>query len=251
MEITESKGKLLYKWYVLNHKTIEDIANHINKSKSYVKRLLISHNIPLKPENRHFQRPYIFIPKLKEMYYREGLSQVKIGNYFGCSDYVISKFMKEHDLEILPNTRKSGCSNKGKSMPTEQRQKISKTRKKLLKDGKIIHPRLGVLLSDETKAKISESLRKRNSNSGNSCRDRHYRSNFYRNRKLALIRDEYSCQQCYTNENLHVHHWEPYRISFNDHLDNLVTLCSSCHSRLHQEYIREGFYEDCRMAGLI
>lgn len=251
MEITESKGKLLYKWYVLNHNTLEDVSNHINKSKSYVKKLLISYTIPLKPENRHFQRPYIFIPKLKEMYYKEGLSQVKIGNYFGCSDYVISQFMKEHNIEILPNTRKAAGANKGKPMPIKQRHKLSATRKKLFKDGKILHPRLGVVLSDETKAKISESLRKRNSNSGNSYRDGHYRSDFNRNRKLALLRDEYSCQQCYTKESLHVHHWEPYRISCNDQLDNLVTLCSSCHSWLHQEYIREGFYEDCRIGGLI
>lgn len=60
----------------------------------------------------------------------------------------------------------------------------------------------------------------------------------------ALARDGYSCQQCDTTENLEVHHWEPYFISFDNSLDNLVTLCRPCHQDKHEEYRREGFYAD-------
>lgn len=60
----------------------------------------------------------------------------------------------------------------------------------------------------------------------------------------ALERDGYCCQQCDADDHLEVHHWEPYAISFNNHPDNLVTLCRSCHQDKHAEYVREGFYED-------
>lgn len=61
---------------------------------------------------------------------------------------------------------------------------------------------------------------------------------------FALKRDEYTCQQCGSTENLEVHHWEPYFVSFDNSPDNLVTFCRSCHQDKHEEYRREGFYED-------
>ena len=60
----------------------------------------------------------------------------------------------------------------------------------------------------------------------------------------ALDRDNNTCQQCEATTNLEVHHWEPYFISFDNSLDNLVTLCRDCHQAKHEEYRREGFYED-------
>ena len=63
-------------------------------------------------------------------------------------------------------------------------------------------------------------------------------------RLLALERDGRACQQCGSERDLHVHHWEPYWISFDNSLENLVTLCQGCHKAKHEEYIREGFYED-------
>lgn len=61
---------------------------------------------------------------------------------------------------------------------------------------------------------------------------------------FTLNRDGYECQQCGSADCLEVHHWEPYFISFNNHPDNLVTLCRPCHQDKHVEYVREGFYED-------
>ncbi len=54
-------------------------------------------------------------------------------------------------------------------------------------------------------------------------------------RKACLERDEYRCQQCFTWNDLCVHHLK----SFNDYtklrfdVDNGITLCRSCHGRLH------------------
>ncbi len=61
---------------------------------------------------------------------------------------------------------------------------------------------------------------------------------------FTLARDDYKCQQCGADDSLEVHHWEPYFISFDNHPDNLVTLCRLCHQEKHAEYVREGFYED-------
>ena len=60
----------------------------------------------------------------------------------------------------------------------------------------------------------------------------------------ALKRWGYKCAQCATKKNLHVHHWEPYRISLDNGQDNLVVLCRDCHVEKHEEYRKEGFYED-------
>jgi 5-methylcytosine-specific restriction endonuclease McrA len=63
-------------------------------------------------------------------------------------------------------------------------------------------------------------------------------------KRYALERDEYTCQCCGSVEQLEVHHWEPYSISFDNSPENLVTLCKECHIDKHKEYRREGFYED-------
>lgn len=56
---------------------------------------------------------------------------------------------------------------------------------------------------------------------------------FRRARKQALLRDGYQCQSCGTRENLTVHHQIKARtapeLAFD--VDNLITLCRSCHGR--------------------
>ena len=51
------------------------------------------------------------------------------------------------------------------------------------------------------------------------------------NRELALLRDNYTCQECGGKDNLEVHHIK-YRASGHK-LENLVTLCYHCHSLKH------------------
>lgn len=58
-------------------------------------------------------------------------------------------------------------------------------------------------------------------------------------RKRALRRDQYRCQSCgrcesnHQGVDLHVHHILPKKDGGNDTLDNAITLCKSCHNRLH------------------
>lgn len=52
-------------------------------------------------------------------------------------------------------------------------------------------------------------------------------------RQQVLRRDDWRCQSCGAMSNLEVHHQE-----FRSHLgadseDNLITLCSACHRRVH------------------
>ena len=53
-------------------------------------------------------------------------------------------------------------------------------------------------------------------------------------RKAVLIRDGLRCQLCGHEKNLHVHHVTYDRI-YDEDLDDLITLCSDCHSGLHKK----------------
>lgn len=60
------------------------------------------------------------------------------------------------------------------------------------------------------------------------------------NREKALERDKYTCQRCGATEDLHVHHRDGNGVTTpkearNNALDNLQTLCRSCHTTVHQE----------------
>jgi 5-methylcytosine-specific restriction endonuclease McrA len=58
------------------------------------------------------------------------------------------------------------------------------------------------------------------------------------NRIKALERDNYTCQRCGTNDDLHVHHIDGLGTTTpldqrNNALENLQTLCRSCHTTVH------------------
>ncbi len=71
-----------------------------------------------------------------------------------------------------------------------------------------------------------------------------YGANWQTQRAKALERDNHHCQTCGTaarpNQGLHVHHIRPFRdfppgrVDEANQLDNLVTLCPSCHRRAEQ-----------------
>lgn len=54
----------------------------------------------------------------------------------------------------------------------------------------------------------------------------------------TLERDNFTCQHCGSSENLHIHHIDKKGSNVpkeqkNNALDNLITLCRSCHTRVH------------------
>lgn len=60
---------------------------------------------------------------------------------------------------------------------------------------------------------------------------------FSGNRQAVLKRDDYKCRQCSATEKLVVHHEDKNgrgRPDPNNEMDNLITLCRSCHIQVHR-----------------
>jgi hypothetical protein len=77
---------------------------------------------------------------------------------------------------------------------------------------------------------------------GGQERHRFYGPNWEEQREAALERDDYECVMCAAGDDLNVHHKVPLRNFDRDRdgwwrraneLDNLLTLCRSCHSEVH------------------
>ena len=52
-------------------------------------------------------------------------------------------------------------------------------------------------------------------------------------RLRVLHRDSWRCQFCGSRTNLEIHHQQFRSHSGEDHEENLITLCASCHSQVH------------------
>lgn len=74
-------------------------------------------------------------------------------------------------------------------------------------------------------------------------RDRRYGPNWSRSREKALDRDDHECLMCGSESDLNVHHKKPIHTFDKDRhewwkeanaLKNLITLCRSCHMKVHQ-----------------
>ena len=60
-------------------------------------------------------------------------------------------------------------------------------------------------------------------------------------RQRVLWRDGWRCQFCGRMSNLEVHHQEFRSLSGEDIEQNLISLCSACHSRVHEARISMDF----------
>ena len=101
----------------------------------------------------------------------------------------------------------------------------------------------------------SQFIRSGNSFCSKSCKKAVLkRYNKYRRERLwfsgkrdeVLKRDNFECQFCRTKEDLCVHHKDGNGRGSkdpNNSLDNLITLCLSCHRKLHQTLPREKYYK--------
>ena len=61
-----------------------------------------------------------------------------------------------------------------------------------------------------------------------------YTSHFKSMRPLVLERDGHQCRECGKHENLHIHHIT-YQNEGSELLDDLITLCGSCHGRVQND----------------
>jgi 5-methylcytosine-specific restriction endonuclease McrA len=54
-------------------------------------------------------------------------------------------------------------------------------------------------------------------------------------RSLVLERDGWRCQECGSTNYLQVHHLKPKSKLGSDVMNNLITVCVSCHGKRHRE----------------
>jgi 5-methylcytosine-specific restriction endonuclease McrA len=57
-------------------------------------------------------------------------------------------------------------------------------------------------------------------------------------RDAAIKRDGNKCQRCGSSKRLTAHHKLPRADGGLDHLDNLKTVCGTCHIKEHHDYMR-------------
>jgi Holliday junction DNA helicase RuvB len=57
-------------------------------------------------------------------------------------------------------------------------------------------------------------------------------------RRKVLARDGHKCRLCGSRHRLHIHHIIPVSMGGPTELDNLITLCRSCHARVHAGLVR-------------
>ena len=124
---------------------------------------------------------------------------------------------------------------------TEQtKKKQSKSRRKGLKEGKIIvwnkNKKNPYIKGDKNPAKRPEvrkklSLQKRGSKNPNwvGGTETYRGMDWFPNKKRILKNKGYKCQRCNKEGKVDVHHLVPYRISHDNSLENLLVLCRSCH----------------------
>ena len=99
--------------------------------------------------------------------------------------------------------------------------------------------------SEEWNRKISEALKGNKSYLWKGGINSEYRvKNFDWNilRKKIYKRDNWTCQVCrkHCRKDIQCHHLIPYRISQDDRMKNLITLCKSCHKKMEhsgQQYL--------------
>lgn len=140
--------------------------------------------------------------------------------------------------------------HKGKIISIKQRKQISDTNKKKgLTPPKEFWFKKGRLVTDEEKIQISKIM-KGNTNGfqkgqkawnyidGRSLylTTARYGDDWSKIRLIVYTRDEFKCQSCGVLMNKikkphHVHHIIPFLNSFDNSLNNLITLCPSCHRK--------------------
>ena len=125
-------------------------------------------------------------------------------------------------------------SNKVRNMGGES----GKTRKKLYKEGNLT-------FSEEHRKKL-RGRKPWNYIDGRSrfLTTARYGDDWEAIRLLIYKRDNCTCQECGITMNdakipFHVHHKIPFLISFDNSLNNLTTLCPSCHRKIEAEIMRK------------
>ncbi len=157
---------------------------------------------------------------------KETIDKISIGN----KEYWAS-LTKEERKQTEEHKSKISDSLKGRISPNKGRQAWNK----------------GIPSSEETKKKQSENRKgNKNPNWNDGSSFEPYAPEFNKEKKQQILeRDNYICQnpQCNLEENmdLHIHHIDYDKK--NNNPENLITLCSSCHTKTNGKKKRQYYTE--------
>jgi len=184
---------------------------------------------------------------LYQKYWNEEMSQSEIADVCDCSDETIRRWMERHGIEKRDSSEAISLSWEGDD---ERRQETAEHINRVREENPPENIRTGEH-RPETIEKMSEV--KQGENNPNWCGgyEGEYGHTWPRMREKALERDEYECQVCGAEEQLHVHHKLPVR-TFEDpdeahYMVNLVTCCVSCHPKLDRISRRHTFVRDVQI----
>jgi 5-methylcytosine-specific restriction endonuclease McrA len=233
----------IIEFYLKDKMTAQEIADKLGyKTGTTILNRL--HKLGITIRDRYeCQRP-LFIDEstLRYLYETKQTSIDNIGLMFGCSDGPIKRLLEKYKIEIRDKTYKIR-DLKITDLPLDKLKltccRISESRKEGFANGNIVHWNKGRHWDIETRNQISKTLL-----DGRDPAPSNYGKDWKMQRTTRLQIDNFMCQQCATTEKLEVHHWEPYRFSYDNGLDNLVTLCETCHREIHETYKKEGFIKE-------
>ena len=174
--------------------------------------------------------------------YNELKSSYKVASFFNASPTVIKRILKEEDvLRSQSNAAKERDNSylKGMKRTKETKKKLSDIAKQ--RTG-CKNPFYGKSHTEEAKRKIGKQSKlrvgKRNPNYKDGSyvrRERDYKIQEMKPlRKSVFIRDNHTCKLCNKRGGeLHAHHLIPFWVKKECYLDeeNLITVCSTCHSK--------------------
>lgn len=157
----------------------------------------------------------------------------------------ISKICKYcHNLFSLKRTNQTYCSVEcvhmstvGKARPQSVKDAVSKANKGRVSPNKgKKYPEL----SGENSPRWNGGTTKR-------AQKRVSKPEWKELRKIIYERDNWTCQRCKkkVHKGIQCHHKNPWETSHNNDVDNLVTLCTSCHMIVEWEYIKKGIIFIC------
>lgn len=156
-------------------------------------------------------------------FYRRKDSQT--GYHNQCKECISKKYKKwrKDNTEKLKKYRKEYKKNNPEKVKEGKRKEYLKNREKYINRSKKYYEKLKKELGYYPLKLISEQRR------------------FGGNRIKVLERDNYTCQKCDSKKLICVHHVDGTGRGskiHNNNLDNLITLCRNCHTKIHKP--REG-----------
>lgn len=193
--------------------------------------------------------------ELEQMYTTERLSSIKIATKIGINGRTVRRWLRYYNIPrrtqsewvggIYHPMYKMNHSSEAKEKISEAKKGKSSNSPTKIKKGQHLSPKTEFKRGSHPSTQFEPNdprLIGENNPRWKGGYEPYYGPDWRGQRRRALKRDDHTCQFCGTTENERehdVHHKISYRICKNNKLDNLVTLCRSCHTKVENAIILE------------